>query len=96
MVIPHRERPKLAGEPMAAFIILSAGTDTVPAPIPQGTYNLMEQWVAGIDRAALAHGDMMGRIKTGCADIPNRSCLAPNAVQVIFRSQSIAVVFDQP
>jgi hypothetical protein len=49
-----------------------------------------------IDRATFAHGHVVGRIKTGGADVTDCSRVAPLTVQQITGAKGIAVVFNQP
>ena len=81
---------------MAAEIVTAGRTTAVSSPVPEGTDDLMEQRIIGIDRAAFSHGHVMGRIKTGSSDIAYGSGEFLFSVYLIHGPQGVTVVLDQP
>ena len=56
----------------------------------------MQQRIVRIHRAALSHGHMMRRVKTGRSDISHRTRQLLFSVYRIFRTQRVAVILHQP
>ena len=82
--------------PPYTAVVLSAGTDAVPAPVPQGPDNFMQHWITGVDRPALAGCDVVGGIEAGGPNVSNSPCLTPCPVYVILSAQGITVVLYKP
>ena len=96
VIISQWKFPILLIETMTTQIVLSGRTHTVPPPVAQGTDNLMQQRVVGINCTAFAHRHVMWRIKTRRTDITDASRLSPHSIHAILTSKGIAVVLYQP
>jgi hypothetical protein len=96
VVIAHRKRPKPAGKTVSAGTVLSAAADAVPAPVPQRADDPVQQRIAGINRAPLSGGDVMGGIKAGSTKVSDGPRFAPDAAHPVLRAQGVAIVLNQP
>ena len=100
VVVTQGQLAVLAVKAVVAGIVLPRGADAVPAPVPEGVDDLVEQRVVRVHRAALAHGHMVGRVEAGGADVAHRAgelChLFAVHVQGVAASQGVAVVLHQP
>ena len=96
MIVSQRQFPVLSVETVLAKVIRPRRAGAVSPPISEGTHDLAQKRVICINRSSLTHRDMMGRIKARRADIPYRTRIFFLAVDRIFRTQSVAVVLDQP
>ena len=64
VIVAQGKLPVLAVEAVPAEIVLPGRTAAVPAPVPQGADDFMQQRIIRIDSTALAHRHMVGRIET--------------------------------
>ena len=96
VVVSLREFSVLAVEAVSAEIVPSGGAAAVPAPVPEGADDTVQQRVPCVYRAALPHGHMVRRVEAGGADIAHRAGEISLPVQRIGASQSVAVVLHKP
>ena len=75
VVVTLRQFAELPTEPLIAGVVLSAGTPAVAAPVAETLDQELESGVLhDIDRAPLAHRDVVCRIKTQCTNIAKCAC----------------------
>ena len=80
-------------ETFAAGIVVSAGAPAVTAPIAEAFHERLERHVAhDIDRAPLAHREVMRRIKGLRGEVAEGA----GKLTVIARTERVAVVLDEP
>ena len=96
VVVACRQLAVLAVKAMAAGVVLSGRAHAVPAPVPEGPDDAVKERIVSIDRAALAHGHVMGRVKAGGTDITDGSGEFLLPVQLVGAAERIAVVLHQP
>ena len=96
MIVARGQFAELLSKPAAAGIVMAGGAPAVAPPIPERFHQPLELSIVGIDRPAFAHGHMMRRIKTGCAEVAQGPGISPDAVILVSRTQRIAVIFNQP
>ena len=81
---------------MPAEIVMAGRTHAVPPPIPEGTQYLVQQRIVRIHSTALSHGDMVRRIKAGCANISYSAGKPIPAIHRTHTAQSITVILYKP
>ena len=74
VVVALRQLPVLSVKTVAAEIVHAGGAHAVPAPVPHGADDAVQQRIPRVDRAAFSHGHVMGRIEAGGADIAHGAC----------------------
>ena len=96
MVITGRQFTVLPVEAMTAEIVVPRRTYAVPAPVPQGTHDAVQQRMIGVNRAALTHRHMMGRVKARSAYVSESPRKPGFSVQRIQAAERITVVLNEP
>lgn len=87
-----RQITEAPAETLVAAIVFAGLAITVAAPIAKRLHRLREMIVVGEDRAALAHSNVMRRIKRERADVAEGS----DMLAVDSGAQRVAAVFDKP
>ncbi len=92
MVVPPGQRAELLAEALAARIVLAAAAIAIAPPVAEGTGDPRQQLIFDDHGPALAHRDLMGRIKG------KRRQIAEGADRLAVEGgpQGIAAVFDEP
>ena len=96
VIVSQGQLPILSVKPVAAQIIPSRRTHTVPPPVSEGADDLVEQRIVRIHGASFAHGHMVRRVKAGGPDVAYGAGKLLFSVYDIPGSQGIAVVLHQP
>ena len=96
MVIAPRKFAVLPVEAVLTDVVNAGGAAAISAPIAHGAEYVVQDHVLRVDRAALAHGHVVRRVKARGADIAYGACEAGLAVQGISAAERIAVVLDEP
>jgi len=96
MIITKREFTKLLAEAVAAGVVLARGAPAVAPPVAVRFNQALKQRIIGVDGPSFSHGHVMGRIKTGGADMADSASIFPYAVLLITGAKCIAVVLYQP
>ena len=96
MVIAKRKFTILPVKTMSAQIIYAGRAHAVPSPITERTDYFMQKRVVCIYCPTFTHSHMVGRIKARCSYIAYCACKFFFAVNNIFRTKRIAVIFNKP
>lgn len=91
VVVALRQGAHLLLEPLEAAVVLAGLTPAVPSPVPQRLHDAGEHHVVGQHTAALAHGDVVGRVEALGGQIPE-GARQPAPVGA---AEGIAVVLDE-
>ncbi len=92
MVVALRQVAELPTEALAAGIVFAGRAIAVAPPVAEGLGSPFEFGIVGEDRTALAHGDVVGRVKTQGADVAESA----DQLAVVGRAEGVAAILDQP
>ncbi len=92
VVVALRQIAQLPAKTLAAGIVLAGRAVTVAAPVAERFGDTLEFVVAGEYGTALAHGDVVGRVKAQGADVAKGA----DQLAIVGGAQRVAAVFDQP
>lgn len=92
VVVARRKLPELSGEAAAARVVHAAHAPAVAAPVAVGVHQPVELRVVGIDRAALSHRHVVGRVEGAGAEVADGAGLAHFPVKLVCGAEGVAVV----
>ena len=96
MIVAQRQLTVLTVKAVSAQVVPAGRADTVAAPVTEGTDDLVEQRVVGVNSAALAHGHVVRRVEAGGSDVAHGTGKLLYTVDDVTASQGITVILDQP
>ena len=92
VVVAIRQVTQLLAKAFAAGVVFAGLAKAIAAPVAKALGDGFEFVVVSKDRTAFTHGDVVGRVKAQCGNVPKGA----NHLAAVGGTQRIAAVFYQP